>query len=416
MKIIALSNFYPPNHLGGEALSAKAIVDGLRERGHAVEVVTSNHGNGQLENHVHPEFQLEMEFQPLIGAVRSLTKRDVIIENNKRVLEEYVQNTQPDLILIFSMWNIPREIPAYAEYLLENHVVYRLASYWPFLPSQHNLYWTAPARSWLTKIPKNILRRFALSILHKNPIPSLQLKHTICISQEVQDEYTKNGFALPDFYIIHNGIDVSKFINKNPLWINGKTQNPTKLLYVGRISPEKGVDTAIEAMAVLHREHPEITLSLVGSAKDDQELNRINALIEEMQLRRNIFLLGSVPYDDIPNIMWNHQILIVPSIWAEPFGRVVLEGMAAGMVVIGTGQGGMSAALKDNVTGLIFPPSDSEKLSYQIKRVLMDRSLGKELSKAGFGKVITEFTEAIMVDAYESCLLNNISEYPASNS
>jgi glycosyltransferase involved in cell wall biosynthesis len=411
MKILALSNFYPPHHIGGEELSAQSIVNGLRQRGHCVEVITSNYGSVNNESHVHREFFLEMEFVPFKGALHFFTKRETIINANKQILRKHVDNYHPDVVLIFSMWNLPREIPALAENLLGDRVVYRLASYWPLLPSQYVQYWNAPAKARVFRNIKKILRSIALSILNKKSAPHLGLKHTICISQKVQDEFERKGVFLPDNTIIHNGINVNRFVNKETSWGNGTNNVPKKLLYVGRISPEKGLETAIESMVILQQAYPELTLSVIGAAKDDQEFNKLKSYVKKERLSEKVDFLGPVSYCEIPELMWNHHILIVPSIWQEPFGRVVLEGMAAGMVVIGTGQGGMSVILKNQITGLTFPPKDAQKLSNQIERVLANPTLGNKLSETAQNIVMSEFTEKIMVDAYENQLIRILSRF-----
>jgi glycosyltransferase involved in cell wall biosynthesis len=76
--------------------------------------------------------------------------------------------------------------------------------------------------------------------------------------------------------------------------------------------------------------------------------------------------------------------------------------MAAGMVVIGTGQGGMGEILKNNQTGLIFPPENAKALSQQIRNLLSDEQLGNKLVKAAQKMVCSSFTEDRMVDAYEA--------------
>jgi glycosyltransferase involved in cell wall biosynthesis len=410
MRILALSNFYPPNHIGGEELSAKAIVDGLREKGHVIDVLTSNYGIGPKEPHIHREFNLEMQFQPLIGAIRFFFKRREIIQRNNKKLIEFIKDLQPDLILVFSMWNIPREVPALAETLLGDRVVYRLASYWPLLPNQHVEYWNAPARSWLTGIIKRPLKKIALLTLKKDPDPQLQLKHTICISEAVQMEYARKGVSLPNNRVIYNGIKISQFINHEPDWSNN-LKKPKKILYVGRISPEKGVETAIEAMALLQHQYPDITLSLFGATNKGAELKKLHTLVDNFSLSEKVLFLGPAPYKDIPGIMHDHQILVVPSIWPEPFGRVVLEGMASGMVVIGTGQGGMGVPLKNKVTGLTFPPRDAEKLSEQIALILENPTIGNTLSKTARQMVVSRFSEKMMVDAYEDHLFSIFSRY-----
>jgi glycosyltransferase involved in cell wall biosynthesis len=402
MKILALSNFYPPHSIGGEELSAQAIVNGLRKREHYVEVLTSNYGHADRQEGVYRKLKLEMEFKPLQSAIRFFTSRNAIIRYNETVLEDHVERLEPDLILIFSMWNIPRHIPALAERLLDGRVIYRLASYWPTLPSQHVHYWQTPAKSKLTWLPKAILSWPAKVILKNDRTPTLQLQHTISISQAVHNEFAKKGIQLPDDQVIHNGIDLVPFLNATSPWLEAIPLSPLKLLYVGRTSPEKGVYTALEALAMLRLDFPEITLTIAGSSWGNVGHSEFIEQAAQLHISDKVTITGYLSHEQIPALMRSHHILLVPSIWPEPFGRVVLEGMAAGMVVIGTGQGGMREILKHNQTGLIFPPENAEALSQQIRNLLSDAQLGNKLVKAAQEMVCSSFTEDRMVDAYEA--------------
>lgn len=385
-------------------MSAQAIVNGLRKRGHDVEVVTSNYGNSANKDGVYRQLKLEMEFKPLQSAIRFFTSRKAIIRDNETVLEDHIQRFDPDLILIFSMWNIPRQVPALAERLLDRRVVYRLASYWPTLPSQHVHYWQTPAKTKLAWLPKAVLSWPAMVILKSDPTPTLQLKHTVCISQAVHDEFTRKGILLPDVRVIHNGIDIGSFFNETSSWLDGVPPSPWKLLYVGRVSPEKGVYTALEALAMLQGDFPRMNLTVAGSSWGNAGHSELVELAAQLDILEKVTVSGHLSYEEIPKLMKSHHILLVPSIWPEPFGRVVLEGMAAGMVVIGTAQGGMGVVLRDNETGLVFPPENARALSQQIKRLLTDGQLGNKLVNAAQDMICSSFTADKMVDAYEAYL------------
>jgi glycosyltransferase involved in cell wall biosynthesis len=405
MRVLALSNFYPPYNFGGEELSAQAIVDGLRKRGHDVEVVTSAYGKSVGNDGVYRQFKLEMEFKALQNAIRFFTSRKSIIRDNIAVLQYHVQRFRPDLILIFSLWNIPRHVPALAEKLLNGRVVYRLASYWPVLPSQNVLYWQSPAMTKLTRLPKAIMSWPAMAVLKKEQSPALQLKYTVCISKAVHDEYTKQGVQLSSTRVIHNGIDTHSFFNDSSPWLEGKHPDPLKLLYVGRTSPEKGVHTALEALAMMKKEFPDMSLTIAGSSWGHVGHSDLIDAAAQIGISDKVEVQGHLSHDEIPRLMKSHHVLLVPSIWPEPFGRVVLEGMAAGMVVIGTAQGGMAEILKDEETGLVFPPENAPALSRQIKRLLTEGNLGSKLVRVAQNMVSSSFTEDKMVDAYEAYLI-----------
>lgn len=404
MRVLTLINFYPPYGLGGEELSCQAIVHGLRRRGHEVEVLTSNFGGTKVQDGIHRLLRLEMPFVPFYNAVGFFIRRHAVIRYDTAVLKRQIERFEPEVILVCSMWNIPRQIPILVESLMRAHVVYRLGNYWPALPSQHVLYWRSPARSYLTSLPKRLLARLVVPRLEDEVLPRPQLAHAICISEAVRDELVKRGILLRDVRIVYNGIDVDKIGTGESIWLAGKLPLPLRLLYVGRIEPDKGVHTAIEALARL-RDDVEATLTLAGPTARDYWA-KLEDLIERRGLKLRVSFLGILPPEEIPDLMRRHHVLVVPSVWPEPFGRVVLEGMATGIVVVGTGTGGMGVALKENETGLIFPPNRADVLAEQLKRLLNDPELGPRLVRQATSTVQNKFSETRMVEEVERYLLD----------
>lgn len=401
MKILTLHNFYPPHERGGQDISCKAIVDGLRSRGHTVEVLTSDYGSRESRDGVYRELRFEMDLAPRRSAVQFFTRWKDTIHYDEMKVKEHVARLQPDLIFICGMWNIPRQVPALAEKLMPGRVLYRFACYWPSLPSQYVEYWKVPSQSRMAAIPKRALGVLAQWILKHNPPPPLELAHTICISEAVQAEYQRLGIHLPDTRVIHNGIDCELFDTSRSNWLNRRAPDPLRLLYLGRISPEKGVHTAVEALKLLLPEDPRIRLTLVGSPWDASYQRGVEKLADDLGLSGNVRFAGQVAPGQVPALLQDYDVLLVPSIWPEPFGRVVLEGMAAGLVVAGTAQGGMSAVLKDMHTGLVFHPEDASALANCIRRLANDPGLGYRLSTTARQFVLENFTLERMVDHYE---------------
>jgi glycosyltransferase involved in cell wall biosynthesis len=409
MKILVLSNFYPPYERGGQEMSCEAIVNGLRRRGHEVEVLTSDYGGRKSSKGVFRELKLEMDFKPLWNAVSFFICRKYVINYDISRLKFHIRRFQPDLVFICGMWNMPRQVPAFAEILMPGRVLYRLACYWPTLPSQYTQYWQAPAHSKFTKIPKKVLGYVAQMIQKHDPNLILKLEHVICISEAMLNELMRLGVYLPDVQIVHNGINFEQFNSKRSSWLLGKIPSPLKLLYLGRISPEKGVHTAIRALKLLVGDFPKITLSIAGYPWDQEYLRHLKYLVFEHQLTQNVEFLDQVSPERVPQVMQDHHVLLVPSIWPEPFGRVVLEGMAAGMVVVGTAQGGMQVVLRVEETGLVFQPEDEQAIACHIRRLLVDLELGNRLAETAVRAVQSHFSEEQMVSDYEIRMLEIIN-------
>jgi glycosyltransferase involved in cell wall biosynthesis len=106
----------------------------------------------------------------------------------------------------------------------------------------------------------------------------------------------------------------------------------------------------------------------------------------------------------MPEMLAKYDALVFPSEWEEPFGRMVMEAMAVGLVVIGTTTGGTGDVLVEGQTGLTFPAGDHGALARQIERLRDDRALGRRLANTAYTQVSQRFTFDRMVDEIEAFL------------
>ncbi len=161
------------------------------------------------------------------------------------------------------------------------------------------------------------------------------------------------------------------------------------LAEVAQITPWKGQDTAIRALADVRRSHPDARLMLVGSIKFADRATRydnhayqaeLERLVRELGLEDAVIFAGQQP--DVPTIMRAVDAILLPS-WEEPFGRVVAEGMAAGRPVIATTVGGPAETIADGRTGLLAPPKEPAAWAAAITRLLDDPAFARRLGAAG---------------------------------
>ena len=408
MRILFLTNFYPPHGLGGEEQSCRQVVEGLKRRGHATKILTSMHGtnNSPVEpDGIDRSLYLEMALAPWQHGLTFFTKRRAREQHNLERFERVIAAFDPEIIFIWGMWNLPRSLAALAEARYPDRVVYRFASYWPTLPSQHEFYWRARGRRWYSRPAKKILGQLALAMLtREHSYPPLAFKHSICVSVATRDRLVESGIPIPDARIIYTGLDVARYSN-------GEADPPVRensrlnLLYAGRLSPDKGIDTAIEAMAKLVFEHGrrDVRLGVAGSGLADYE-DDLRSLVEGAGLMEYATFLGWVPSEEMPGLFRKFDVLVVPSIWPEPFARVLLEGMLAGMVVVATSAGGTPEIVADGQNGLLFTPGDPDDLARKIMQLLADPTTRTRLADAGQHTVRERFTMPRMIDEIESVL------------
>ncbi|MCX6043830.1 MAG: glycosyltransferase family 4 protein [Chloroflexi bacterium] len=418
MRALFLTNFYPPYGQGGYEQWCQEIAENLQASGHDLLIVTSRHG---LEQHPAPEpawiqrkLHLEMELKSLRNGLQFFTHRCRKEQENLRYLRQCIDQFQPDVILVWGMWNIARSVPVLAEKLLPGRVVYYMGDYWPTLPNQHELYWQAPARSWKTGLTKPMLSFFARQILAREQRPIPEFSHVIFPTIFMREELKRLGMTAQRTRIIYGAADTSLYSNnQRPREYQAGQQ--LALLYAGRLTPDKGVHVAIEAVGLLVHQHGlhNFRLSVVG----DGELTyreQLRMIVRENQLESYVQFCGAQPKQAMPQLYGQADIFLFTSIWQEPFGRVLIEAMAAGAVIVGSPTGGAAEILVDGTNALTFPPGDAQALAAQVIRLAAAPALRQRLMVVAQTTAQENFDIARMareIEAYLQAIATNKSSH-----
>ena len=144
---------------------------------------------------------------------------------------------------------------------------------------------------------------------------------------------------------------------------------PAVLGFAGRLVPEKGVPILLEALALLPPSLAEIRLRIAG---DGPDRSMLESLARRLGLRDRVDFLGHVSREDVQRMLASVAVQVVPSVWAEPFGLVVVEAMARGTPVMASATGALSELLDDGRTGYLVPPGDAGALARRLAQVLAD--------------------------------------------
>ncbi len=405
MRILVLTNFFPPARPGGYTQWCQEVTDRLAARGHTVGVLTSCHERAKApadEQGVIRRLHLEGDlayYRPLqFFLQRTHQHREDLV-----ILEQTVNAFAPDLIFIWGMWALSKALPARAEQLRPGRVVYYLCDYWPAAADMHTTYWQAPAEHWYMRGPKRVLRVLALGMLASDRRPDLQLEHVMCVSGRVRQLLVEAGVPVEHARVIHGGTDIQRFQRTRALRHGAGL---LRLLYAGQLVQHKGVHTAIEAMSRLVNMHgvDGATLTLVGSGHPGYEAH-LRRLVARERLQGHVTFHTPVPREQMPDLLQQFDVLVLPSIYEEPLARVTQEAMAAGLVVVGTTTGGTPEILRDGETGLTFAPEDAEGLAQQIIRLMRQPELVDRLAQAGRQAVQEKFTLDRMVAEIEAFLV-----------
>lgn len=410
MRILVVTNYYPPYEVGGYEQLCRDVALRLSSRGHTTAILTSDRGmNGSNKMAEEPGIHRLLRTQPqtngrLHTAIQFFLTRRRTEAFNRTVFERIVQQFEPDVVFIWNLQGLPQELALDAEALPDTEVVYWLAGYTPAEPDQYWRYWNQPPerRSSLEMI-KGVLRRIALAQLQKEGKPVRpQMRYVAVVSEYMLRKGIDESTLPPHAEVIYNGVETDLFYRPVPPL---ETAPPFNLLLAGRVSADKGIHVAVEAVVKLAQLRPQRDFRLlIAGGGPSEYVEQLKRLAANHNVTDLISFLGHLPRENMPPLMHASHILILTAIHPEAFARVVLEGMAAGLAVVSTLTGGTSEILKHEITGLACMANDSTDLAYQLGRLLDDPKLRYELACEGQKVVLANYTIERMVDRLEMML------------
>ena len=145
---------------------------------------------------------------------------------------------------------------------------------------------------------------------------------------------------------------------------NLQSARTKELIFVGRLVSDKGADLLLEALALLEA-RPHLTI-----AGDGPERAPLEKQAADLKLQPQVDFIGNQTSEQLAKILNEHQVLVVPSRWREPFGIVALEGIACGCAVVGSAEGGLAEAI--GPCGVTFPNGHARALADALARLLGD--------------------------------------------
>jgi glycosyltransferase involved in cell wall biosynthesis len=190
---------------------------------------------------------------------------------------------------------------------------------------------------------------------------------------------------------VHPGIDPDDF----PIRAQVREDWRWRLLYVGRVIPDKGVATLIRALALLPAE---ATLDVLGDA-EPAHAAELQQLAREFDVHDRVWF-GKCARSELAERYAAADVVVFPSEWDEPFGLVPIEAMACGTPTVASGTGGSAEFLFDGDNCVLFTPGDSASLAEAVERLASDRALRERIVAAGF-RTAEYFDASHLADAYE---------------
>jgi len=216
------------------------------------------------------------------------------------------------------------------------------------------------------------------------------------VSEAVRRHLLDHGLSARRVVAIPNGIDVETVARAEPVAPDqlGLPEDSRVLLFVGRLTHQKGLDVLLNAFSMISAEVPAAHLLVAGDGEDRQELEH---LAERLGLGRRVRFLGR--RDDVPGLLKAAETVVLPSRW-EGLSLVLLEAMAVGRPVVAARVEGHEEVLTDGETGLLVEPQSPEALASALRRLLSDASLAARLGGAAGDLVRRALTATTMTSRY----------------
>lgn len=404
MRLLFLTSFYPPYDIGGWEQLTQELVDGLRSRGHDVHVLTSNHGSARDgDPKVTRVLRLQND-QYHYAMLHFLLRHSAIERANQAAVRSHLQRVRPDAVMVHTMWNLSRSVPWVAERALGERVVYYVADHWPVDPDVNERYWRAQLeRSAMVRWRARLAARSLTRVMTERRAYRLRFPRVAFVSRAVQRCLELRGFPRNgDRTVIYNGVDTQVFAPSA-----GESRGEY-LLFAGGLGHHKGLDSVLQAMALLGQaELGDLGIAVAGGGHP-ADGRRVTAEIRRLGLGDRVFLMGRVARDRMPEVYRRAWAFVLPSLCEESLARALQEAMACGLPALATPTGGTTELLHHEVNGLTFAAGDAIELAEQIRRLRASPELCRALGEAARRTVVSRFDIRQTIERVEAYLAETV--------
>lgn len=367
MRILQINTLFAPRRFGGAEVFLERLALELDSRGHEVLVAClspepARTAVGSVDVH---ELPLRNVYWPFDGQRKSAFRKLVWHGRNSygagsaADIERLIRREQPALVHTHNLAGITTTVwkIAHSHGIPVVHTIHDYA----LLCTSHTMFrkernCTSPcAGCRVLSYPKRAHSQFVSAV--------------VGVSGFVLDRHVENGyFTKAERHVIPNGTPQAAAGEENAV---GKPSATLRVGYLGRLAPSKGIELMLESLAPLAPERCEILVAGAGEPAYEAELKHRFA-------KEGVRFLGHVPARDF---LASIDVLVVPSLWHEPFGLVLCEAIEAGVPVVAAAVGGIPEVVQHGRCGLLFDRADGAALQAHVQTLASDTRRYTELSQ-----------------------------------
>ena len=355
MKILIVNSLYPPCIIGGAEVSSQKLAVELVKAGHSVSVLAT--GEEDMDEEIGGVKVYRRHFSNIMSfwefkhstPIKRLLYKIVDIYNplNRKTIMEVIKNVTPDVIHTNTIYGISPVIWECAQ-SLKVPIVQTVRDYYLMCPKA------------------NLMKRDGDECNNPNMICNgfrefHRKKSNTVNAVTAPSEYTLNRFLDEGYFsdsikrVIYNAVDYDlirfRVLAKKHM---ASKRTPMHVIYVGSFIETKGIHVLLEAI----KQCPEgIVFHFAGKGRLLPEIQKA------AESNSNVILEGFLDEESLNRLMSEMDLLVCPSIWAEPFGRVIIDAYKSCVPVIGTRCGGIPELIQNKVTGLVIEPNSSVALA-----------------------------------------------------
>ncbi len=407
MRVLVMSDLYPPYYIGGYELNCHSTVEVLLQRGHEVLVLTSRWGLSR--DTVADDVYRVLAFAPsssdstgddahdLLRLRRRYRQvsRALALRKNYQKAWAVLRAVRPDIAFVWHMENVSY-LPVLAAQDQGIPTVFRLEDYSLAQLKTHLELEASPITGW-----------YRTNIIGLGGFERLNTSHMLPVSRAVMQGYISAGFPAQDMHVIPEGIRSDLLIEPDELpdLSEPGQGREVRLLFAGRLVSEKGPDVAIQALRHLCEDPAScrFKLDIVGDGSSEYKL-QLRDMVARSGLEDCVTFAGRLDHDQLLALYSQYDALLVTSRWAEPFGITVLEAMARGLPVISSSCGGLAEIISDGDNGLLVPPDEPFMLANAVRRLVQEPGLAHAIRHAALKTIHEKYSLQRVVGQLEGYL------------
>ena len=383
MRLLLITNLYPPQELGGYGRCMADFAWGLRQRGHSLQVISSDapylgpSSAGPSTEPVDRRLQLKGSFKGGLREMQEPSSRAAVDANNHTLLTHWLSQGVWDGILLGNLDLLGTEL--LAPLLASN------------LPVLHHIGFVTPPYPAEQMPPKSTRYR------------------VLAASDAVRQCLKDAGMAVENAAVIYPGARVELFGEAKlgrplPPMPNGSAGRPLRVCFAGLQMASKGPHTLLEALLQLKQKGVAVHLMFAGGTFQADYAQQLRQVCTRHQLNGQVDFLPQLNREQLARFFQLNHACVFPSLYPEAFGIVAAEAMASGLALVSTGVGGASELFEDGISGLHYPAGNSRALAEQLERLAYDPELLLSLQQAGNHRVRHHFSVDASVRQLETLL------------